>query len=110
MACVNFLDIRCGSIGDHGKRSNMRKLQIALAAAALLSAPSLAADETKASAADDGDKIVCKVDKTTGSAISDRVCKKRSAWRAERENAKRYLDKSRWQDFDQSKVPARPAG
>jgi hypothetical protein len=77
----------------------------------LLTAPANASDEpNEKKKADDGDKVICKVDKTTGSAISERICKKRSAWQAERDNAKKYLDESRYKDFDPSKLPARPGG
>ena len=89
----------------------MRKLQVAALVLCLLSAPAAASeDPNEKQKADDGDKVICKVDKSTGSAISERICKKRSAWQAERDNAKKYLDESRYRDFDSSKLPARPSG
>ena len=89
----------------------MSKFHFAVAVLGLLSVPAVAADgASDKSKVDDGDKIVCKVDKTTGSAISERTCKKRSAWQAERDNARKYLDESRFKNFDQSKMPARPGG
>ncbi len=89
----------------------MRKLQLAALVLGLLSAPAIASEKSKEKQkADDGDKVICKVDKTTGSAISERICKKRSVWQAERDNAKKYLDESRYKDFNSSKLPARPGG
>ena len=89
----------------------MRKLQIATIVLGLLSTPAFAQEESsEKKKVNDGDKIICKVDKTTGSAISERICKTRSVWQAERDNAKKYLDESRYKDFDASKVPARPGG
>ena len=87
----------------------MSKLSIALVTLALLSAPGVAAgDPNDKGKVDDGDKIVCKVDKTTGSAISERICKKRSVWQAEREDARRVLDESA--NRSPSRMPARPGG
>jgi len=87
----------------------MSKLSIALVFVGLMSAPSFAAgDSNEKGKVDDGDKIVCKVDKSTGSAISERICKKRSVWQAERDDARRALDDS--SNRNPSRMPARPGG
>ena len=88
----------------------MRKLNVATLVLAMLSAPAFAEDSAEKPKVNDGDKVICKVDKSTGSAISERICKTRSVWQAERDNAKKYLDESRYKDFDASKLPARPGG
>ena len=73
----------------------MRKLPAGLAGLALLSMPAFAAETSQPKSAKDPDKVVCKVDRSTGSSISERVCKKRSVWEAERESARRHLDQDR---------------
>ena len=73
----------------------MRKLPAGLAGLALLSMPAFTAETSQPKSAKDPDKVVCKVDRSTGSSISERVCKKRSVWEAERESAKRHLDLER---------------
>lgn len=69
----------------------MLKLCTGLLMVAFLSAPAIAADPTK-DKKNDPDKIICKSDRTTGSAISERICKKRSEWDEEKYQARELLD------------------
>jgi len=57
---------------------------------AFLSAPAIASDPAKDKKRDP-DKIICKADKTTGSSISERICKKRSEWDEEKFQARQLL-------------------
>lgn len=79
----------------------MRNFWTGLLMIAFLSAPAIAADPAKNKR--DPEKIICKVDKTTGSAISDRICKKRSEWDQEKVQAREILDERNrmGQDFRQ---------
>lgn len=71
----------------------MRKLLFGFAAIAVLSVPAFAADTaSETTKAKDPEKIVCKVDRTTGSSISERICKKRSEWDNDKEEARKVLD------------------
>ena len=69
----------------------MRRLFSGLLMVAFLSAPAIAADPAK-NKKNDPDKVICRVDRTTGSAISDRICKKRSEWDEEKYQARELLD------------------
>lgn len=69
----------------------MRILQASFVVFALLATPALAQEKKEP----DPDKVICKVDRTTGSSISERVCKKRSLWELEKEAAKRNLQDRR---------------
>ena len=71
----------------------MRKLLMSVAAAAILSTPAFGADtQSEKSKAKDPDKMVCKVDRSTGSSISERICKKRSQWDEDRDQARDALN------------------
>ena len=69
----------------------MRKLCTGLLMAAFLSAPAIASDPPKDKKGDP-DKLICKVDKSTGSAISERICKTRAQWDEERFQAREIMD------------------
>ena len=69
----------------------MRNVCLGLIMAAFLSAPAIAADPPKDKKADP-DKIVCKVDRSVGTMISDRICKKRSQWDEEKFQARKLMD------------------
>lgn len=68
----------------------MRIVQASIVAFALVASPAIAGDSSEKKAPDP-DKVICKVDRTTGSSISERICKKRSVWEEEKEAAKRNL-------------------
>ena len=70
----------------------MRSLQASFIILAMLATPAGAAD-TSPSKQPDADKVICKVDRSTGSSISERICKKKSLWEFEREAAKRNLQR-----------------
>ena len=57
-----------------------------------LSAPALATDPPKTEKKADPDRIVCKVDRSTGSMISDRICKKKSEWQEDKFQARDLMD------------------
>ena len=88
----------------------MRRLHTTLFAIVLLSAPALAAQSSSTPKAKDPDKIVCKVDRTTGSSISERVCKKRSVWEAEKVSAREHLDQGRRMNADPEILRGRGGG
>ena len=69
----------------------MRNVCTGLLMIAFLSAPAIAADPAK-DKKNDPEKIICKADKTTGSAISERICKKRSEWDDEKFRTREFLD------------------
>ena len=80
----------------------MRRLFSGLLMVAFLSAPAIAADPAK-NKKNDPDKVICRVDRTTGSAISDRICKKRSEWDEEKYQARELLDQRNWMGQDNTR-------
>lgn len=70
----------------------MLKLLISVAAVAVLATPAFGADPGPEKSKKDPDKIVCKVDRSTGSSISERICKKRSQWDEDRDQARDALN------------------
>ena len=82
----------------------MRNLCFGLTMVATLSGAAIAADTQKEKKGDP-DKIVCKVDRSTGSMISDRICKKRSEWDEEKYQARDFMD-----DRNRVGQQPRPAG
>ncbi|HJR82492.1 MAG TPA: hypothetical protein VJ775_01055 [Sphingomicrobium sp.] len=69
----------------------MRNIFLGLLLAASLSTPAIAGDSSKDKKAGH-EKVVCKVDRSTGSHISDRICKTRSEWDEEKARAREVLD------------------
>jgi len=74
-------------------------ISVALAAA-LLSAPALAADPQQPQQAqpkkkDASQQIICKEDSYVGSHIPDRVCKTRAEWDEAAKQSQHYLDTAR---------------
>ena len=85
----------------------MREICTSLLLAAFLSAPAIAADTPKDKKRDPN-KVICKVDKSTGSAISDRICKTRAEWDEEKFRTQEFLDdRGR---VGQQQRPAGPGG
>jgi hypothetical protein len=58
---------------------------------AFLSTSAVAADTPKAKKTDP-EKIICKTDRSTGSMIAGRICKKRSEWEEEKVQAQELLN------------------
>ena len=82
----------------------MRNVCLGLIMAAFLSAPAIAADPPKDKKSDP-DKIICKVDRSVGTMISERICKKRSQWDEEKFQAREMMD-----DRNRVGQQQRPAG
>jgi hypothetical protein len=70
----------------------MRNFSVSCLVIAFLSTSAVAADADGGKPKKDPEKIICKADKTTGSAISERICKKRSEWEDERFRARELMD------------------
>ena len=72
----------------------MRNVCLGFLLAALLSTPAFAGQDPAAAPtkAKDPDKIVCKTDRSTGSMIAGRICKKRSEWEQEKFQAQELMD------------------
>lgn len=75
----------------------MRIVMSGLAAVIALSLaqPTLAQSPTEPAKKNAGDKIICKTDRSTGSHIARRTCKKRSQWEYERSQAQDDLQDRR---------------
>jgi hypothetical protein len=69
----------------------MRKVTTGLLMIAFLSGPAIAGDQTKDKKGNP-EKVVCKADKSTGSAISERICKTRAQWDEEKFQAREIMD------------------
>ena len=71
----------------------MRKFSAACLIVAFASSAAVAADTNVEKPKKDPDKIICRSDRTTGSVIAERVCKKRSVWDQEEQDAQDLLDR-----------------
>jgi len=70
----------------------MRNFCLGCLAIAFLAVPAIAADPPSEKKAKDPDKIICRTDRSTGSMIAGRICKKRSEWEQEKFQAQELMD------------------